>query len=41
MKRYKNIRQIQVPVNYSYKGSSSWLRVAQKYYASQNSEAAE
>lgn len=41
MKRSENIRQIQVPVNFSYKGSSSWLRVAEKEFISQNSESAE
>ena len=41
MKRSENIRQIQLPVNFSYKGSSSWLRVAEKEFASQNSESAE
>lgn len=41
MKRSENIRQIQVPVNFSYQGSSSWLRVAEKEFTSQNSEAAE
>ncbi len=34
MKRSENIRQIQQPVNFSYKGSSSWLRVAEKEYTS-------
>ena len=32
MERSGNIRQIQVPVNFSYQGSSSWLRVAEKEY---------
>ena len=41
MKRSENIRQIQVPVNFSYKGSSSWLRVAEKEYTSENSGSAE
>jgi len=41
MKRSENIRQIQVPVNFSYKGSSSWLRVAEQQYSSQDSESAE
>ena len=27
------IRQVQLPVNFSYKGSSSWLRVAQEKVA--------
>ncbi len=39
MKRFENIRQIQQPVNFSYKGSSSWLRVAEKEYTRANSEA--
>jgi len=29
MRQSDAIRQVQVPVNFSYKGSSSWLRVAQ------------
>ena len=41
MKRSENIRQIQLPVNFSYKGSSSWLRVAEQQYSSQDSECAE
>jgi len=41
MKRSENIRQIQVPVNFSYKGSSSWLRVAEKEFTSQNNESSE
>ena len=40
MKRSENIRQIQQPVNFSYKGSSSWLRVAGKEYDSLDSRAA-
>ena len=27
MRKNEAIRQVQVPVNFSYKGSSSWLRV--------------
>ena len=41
MKRSENIRQIQLPVNFSYKGSSSWLRVAEQQYGSQDSGLAE
>ncbi len=41
MKRSENIRQIQLPVNFSYKGSSSWLRVAEQQYSSQDSGLAE
>ncbi|MCP4430730.1 MAG: hypothetical protein GY806_07110, partial [Gammaproteobacteria bacterium] len=40
MKRKDNIRQIQQPVNFSYKGSSSWLRVAEKEYTSSGEEIA-
>ncbi len=40
MKRFENIRQIQQPVNFSYKGSSSWLRVAEKENTSPGSEEA-
>jgi hypothetical protein len=38
MKRSKSIQQIQLPVNFSYQGSSSWLRVAEKEYTRQKGE---
>lgn len=40
MKRSESIHEIQEPVNFSYQGSSSWLRVAEKEYVRQKSETA-
>ncbi len=38
MKRSEAIRQVQLPVNFSYQGSSSWLRVAEKEYTRKKNE---
>ncbi len=38
MKRSEAIKQVQLPVNFSYQGSSSWLRVVEKEYTSRPSE---
>ncbi len=40
MKRSEAIKQVQLPVNFSYQGSSSWLRVVEKEYTSRRSEVA-
>jgi len=38
MKRSEAIQQVQLPVNFSYQGSSSWLRVTEKEYLRQKGE---
>ena len=38
MRNTDAIRQVQVPVDFSYKGSSSWLRVAQNEVAARTDE---
>lgn len=40
MRDAASIRQVQVPVNFSYKGSSSWLRVVQNDIALKSTESA-
>ena len=39
MRKSDAIRQVQVPVNFSYKGSSSWLRVARDEVAARDAGA--
>ena len=39
MRNSEAIRQVQIPVNHLYKGSSSWLRVVQEDHAERSSEA--
>ena len=38
MKRSENIRNVQVPVNFLYKDSSSWLRVVRNEAAARDGE---
>ena len=39
MRKSDAIREVQVPVNFSYKDSSSWLRVAREEFAARDAEA--